>query len=82
LQISKVYVHTQTLDLSWKLISLIYNIDRYDGAWQAIECMEGHTLKELNFIAAVRRVGIYPYLGSKLSVQEVYVLLKNMSISK
>ena len=54
---SKVNVHTLELDLNWKLISLISDIDRFDAAWQAIERREGHTLKELKSIATVRSVG-------------------------
>lgn len=80
---SKVNVHTLELDLNWKLISLISDIDRFDAAWQAIERREGHTLKELKSIATVRSVGASTRIeGSKLSDQEVDVLLKNMDISK
>ena len=80
---SNVNVHLQTLDLSWKLISLISDNDRFDAAWQAIERREGHTLKELESIATVRSVGASTRIeGSKLSDQEVDILLKNMDISK
>jgi len=80
---SKVNVHTHTLDLNWKLISLISHIGRFDAAWQAIERREGNTLKELKSIATVRSVGASTRIeGSKLSDQEVDVLLKNMDISK
>lgn len=80
---SKVNLHTQTLNLNWKLIRLISDIDRFDAAWQAIERREGHTLKELKSIATVRSVGASTRIeGSKLSDQEVDALLKNMDISK
>lgn len=80
---SKVNVHNETLDLNWKLISLISEIDRFDASWQAIERREGQSLKELKSIATVRSVGASTRIeGSKLSDQEVDVLLKNIDISK
>ncbi|MFD2285019.1 winged helix-turn-helix transcriptional regulator [Pedobacter petrophilus] len=80
---SKVNVHTQILGLNWKLIGLISDIDRFDAAWQAIERKEGQTLKELKYIATVSSVGASTRIeGSKLSDQEVDVLLRNMDISK
>lgn len=80
---SKVNVHTETLDLNWKLIGLISEIDRFDASWQAIERREGQSLKELKSIATVRSVGASTRIeGSKLSDEEVDVLLKNMDISK
>lgn len=80
---SKVNVHTESLDLNWKLISLISDIDRFDASWQSIERREGQSLKELKSIATVRSVGASTRIeGSKLSDQEVDILLKNMDISK
>ena len=80
---SKVNVHTETLDLNWKLINLISEIDRFDASWQAIERREGQSLKELKSIATVRSVGASTRIeGSKLSDEEVDVLLKNMDITK
>ncbi|PUV22908.1 Fic family protein [Sphingobacterium athyrii] len=76
-------VHTQKLDLNWKLISLISEVDRFDASWQAIERREGQSLKELKSIATVRSVGASTRIeGSKLSDDEVDVLLKSMDISK
>jgi len=43
---SKLNVHTETLDLNWKLINLISEIDRFDASWQAVERREGQSLKE------------------------------------
>jgi Fic family protein len=80
---SKVNVHTETLDLNWKLINLMGEIDRFDASWQAIERREGQSLKELKSIATVRSVGASTRIeGSKLSDEEVDVLLKNMDVSK
>jgi Fic family protein len=80
---SKVNVHTETLHLNWKLINLISEIDRFDASWQAVERREGQSLKELKSIATVRSVGASTRIeGSKLSDEEVDVLLKNMDITK
>lgn len=80
---SKVCVHTESLDINWKLIDLISEIDRFDASWKAIERREGQSLKELKSIATVRSVGASTRIeGSKLSDAEVDVLLKNMDISR
>jgi Fic family protein len=80
---NKVNVHTEILDLNWQLINLISEIDRFDASWQAIERREGQSLKELKAIATVRSVGASTRIeGSKLSDEEVDVLLKNMDITK
>lgn len=80
---SKVNIYTEVLNINWKLISLISAIDRFDATWQAIERREGQSLKELKFIATVRSVGASTRIeGSKLSDEEVDVLLKNMDITK
>lgn len=65
---SKVTIHTTALELNWKLISLISDIDRFDASWGAIERREGQSLKELKSIATVRSVGASTRIeGSKLS---------------
>jgi Fic family protein len=80
---NKVNIHTEVLDIDWKLINLISIIDRFDASWQAIERREGQSLKELKSIATVRSVGASTRIeGSKLSDEEVDVLLKNMDITK
>ena len=38
---SKVNVHTETMDLNWKLVNLINETDRFDASWQAVERREG-----------------------------------------
>lgn len=40
----------EILNLSWKPIGLISDMDRFDAAWQATECKEKQTLKELKSI--------------------------------
>jgi len=48
------YVHTFQLNINWKLLSLISNIDRFDATWSTIERKEGQTLKHLKSIATVK----------------------------
>ena len=76
-------VHTFTLDLDWKLIKLISQIDRFDASWITIEKKEGQSLKQLKSIATVRSVGASTRIeGSKMSNEEVEVLLKEIDITK
>jgi Fic family protein len=71
------------LNLDWHLISLISQIDRFDASWTAIERREKQSLKQLKSIATVRSVGASTRIeGSKLTDEEVDVLLKNIDITK
>ena len=77
------YVHTFQLNINWKLLSLISNIDRFDATWSTIERKEGQTLKHLKSIATVKSVGASTRIeGSKMSNKEVEVLLENIDITK
>jgi Fic family protein len=79
----KQQVHTLFLNLDWRLIGLISNIDRFDATWSSIEKREGQSLKQLKSIATVRSVGASTRIeGSKMSDEEVDVLLKNIDITK
>src|SRR5690554_2517256 len=78
---NKISVHTINLNVDWQLIALISQIDRFDASWSAIERREGQSLKELKSVATVRSVGASTRIeGSKLSDQQVDVLLKNLTI--
>ncbi len=71
------------LNLDWKLIGLISQIDRFDASWTSIERREKHSLKQLKSIATVRSVGASTRIeGSKLTDEEVDVLLKSIDITK
>lgn len=79
----ETYVHTLKLRLNWKLIRLISQIDRFDASWASIEKKEGQSLKQLKSISTVRSVGASTRIeGSKLSDEEVEVLLKQIDIRK
>lgn len=71
------------LNLDWQLITLISQIDRFDASWTSIERREKQSLKQLKTIATVRSVGASTRIeGSKLTDEEVDVLLKNIDIAK
>jgi len=76
-------VYNFKLDIDWKLISIISEIDRFDANWTAIERKEGQSLKELKSIATVRSVGASNRIeGNKMSDEEVDVLLQKIDITK
>ncbi len=76
-------VHCFTLDLTWELIDLISQLDRFDASWAAIERKESQSLKQLKSIATVRSVGASTRIeGSTMSDREVGVLLENIDITR
>lgn len=76
-------VYNFKLNIDWKLINLISEIDRFDANWTAIERKEGQSLKELKSIATVRSVGASNRIeGNKMSDEEVDVLLQESDITK
>lgn len=76
-------VHIFKINIDWKLIILISQIDRFDASWTLIEKKEGQCLKQLKSIATVRSVGASTRIeGSKTSNEEVEVLLKKINITK
>lgn len=76
-------VYNFKLNIDWKLINLISEIDRFDANWTAIERKEGQSLKELKSIATVRSVGASNRIeGNKMSDEEVDVLLQEIDITK
>ena len=79
----KNVVYNFKLNIDWKLIKLISEIDRFDANWTAIERKEGQSLKELKNIATVRSVGASNRIeGNKMSDEEVDVLLQKIDITK
>ena len=76
-------VYNFKIDIDWKLINLISQIDRFDASWTTIEKKEGQSLKQLKSIATVRSVGASTRIeGSKMSDEEVTVLLQELDITK
>jgi len=76
-------VYNFRLNIDWKLITLISEIDRFDANWTSIERREGQSLKELKSIATVRSVGASNRIeGNKMSDEEVDVLLQKIDVTK
>lgn len=76
-------VYSFKINIDWKLISLISQIDRFDASWTVIERRENQNLKQLKSIATVRSVGASTRIeGSKLTDEEIDVLLKDVDITK
>lgn len=76
-------VYTFKIDLNWQLMGLVSQIDRFDASWSSIEKKEGNSLKELKSIATIRSVGASTRIeGSKMSNEEVDVLLQNIDVTK
>ena len=76
-------IHTLKLDLGMKLMTELSKIDRFDASWATIEKREGACLKQLKSIATVRSVGASTRIeGSKMTDDEVAVLIEKLSISK
>jgi Fic family protein len=76
-------IHTWKLDLDMKLMAELSKIDRFDASWTTIEKREGASLKQLKSIATVRSVGASTRIeGSKMTDDEVGVLIEKLSISK
>jgi Fic family protein len=76
-------IHTLKLDLGMKLMTELSKIDRFDASWASIEKREGAVLKQLKSIATVRSVGASTRIeGSKMTDDEVAVLIEKISISK
>ncbi len=76
-------VYTFKVNFDWELIRLISQIDRFDATWSSIEKREGQSLKQLKSIATVRSVGASTRIeGSKMSDEEVEVLLREIDITK
>ena len=76
-------IYTFLLTIDWKLINEISQIDKFGGSWESIEKRESQSLKQLKSIATVRSVGASTRIeGSKMTDDEVDVLVKNLNISK
>lgn len=76
-------IHAFNLDLNWKLINELSQIDRFAGQWAGIVKSEGQSLKQLKSIATVRSIGASTRIeGSTMTDIEVKALIENLSIGK
>lgn len=76
-------VYSFVLPINWELVRIISQIDRFDASWTSIEKKETQSLKQLKTIATVRSVAASTRIeGSKMSDEEVEILLKEIDIAK
>lgn len=76
-------VYNFKINIDWELIGVISQIDRFDASWSTIEKKEGQSLKQLKSIATVKSVGASTRIeGSKMSDEEVNILLQELDITK
>lgn len=79
----KAKVYHFELNISWRLLNLMSQIDRFDASWSSIEKKEGASLKQLKTVATIQSVGASTRIeGAKLSNAEVESLLNNIGITK
>lgn len=79
----KVKVYHFDLNLSWKILRALSQIDRFDASWSSVERLEGKSLKQLKNIATIQSVGASTRIeGSKMTDEAVKELLSNINISK
>lgn len=76
-------VYRFQLNLNWDLIQKLNTIDRFDTSWSAVEKAEESELRHLKTMATVRSVGASTRIeGSKMTDEQVDVLLKKLDISQ
>jgi Fic family protein len=65
------------INIDWKLINIISQIDRFDSNWGIIEKKESKSLKQLNQVALVKNVAASTRIeGCKLTDEEAKVLVQ------
>ena len=77
-------VYTFKLKLDWKLAAEIRKVDRFDAPGQPLpkrKAKENTQTTPINCHCTQRR-GIYKIEGSKMSDEEVEVLIRKLSVSK
>jgi Fic family protein len=76
-------LHTNTLQITPEILSLIAGIDEFKGAWRALGTLAPDRLSVLRRVATIESIGSSTRIeGSKLSDREVEKLLSNLSIQQ
>jgi Fic family protein len=76
-------METSTLTITPKILALIAEIDEFKGAWKALGQLAPEKLSSLKRVASIESIGSSTRIeGSKLSDQEVGILLANLQIKK
>ena len=74
-------VYTFLLDLDWKMIQLLSQIDRFDAQWSAWNRPEEKGLKELRSLATVKSVGASNRIeGNKMTDEAVAALVEALEV--
>ena len=75
-------IYNFTVELNWKLLKQLSQIDRFDASWSALEKKEKHSLNSLKSIATIQSIGSSTRIeGSKMSDNEVKALIEKIDIS-
>ena len=76
-------INAQNIQITPQILSLISEIDEFKGAWRALGQLAPEQLQSLKRVATIESIGSSTRIeGSKLSDQEVEVLLSNLQIKK
>lgn len=76
-------INIQSIQITPQILALIAEIDEFKGAWRALGQLAPEQLNSLKRVATIESIGSSTRIeGSKLSDQEVEVLLSNLEIQK
>ncbi|MBK8608907.1 MAG: Fic family protein [Chitinophagaceae bacterium] len=74
-------INTNTIQITSQVLSLIAEIDEFKGAWRALGQLAPEQLSALKRVATIESIGSSTRIeGSKLSDQEVEILLSKLEI--
>jgi len=74
-------LHSNTLEITPEILSLIARIDEFKGAWRALGALAPDRLSALRRVASIESIGSSTRIeGSKLTDREVERLLSNLAI--
>lgn len=79
----KTKIYNFTIELNWKLLKQLSQIDRFDASWSTLEKKERNGLSSLKSIATIQSIGSSTRIeGSKMNDNEVKALIEKIDISK
>ncbi len=71
------------LKITAEILSIILEIDEFKGAWRALDVLAPEQLSSLRRVATIESIGSSTRIeGSKLSNNEVAVILSNLEIKQ
>ncbi len=81
--ITGMSIHSNTLQITPEILSLIAELDEFKGAWRALGTLAPERLSALRRVATIESIGSSTRIeGSRLSDQQVAQLLNNIEIRK